>query len=256
MILRRMAEAVREQNWFTVIIEVVVVVLGVFIGIQVDDWNSQRQTRAEEKRLASQLLDELTTAIATKETWIAETEVQWHMLKDAIKVVQSKDLTAQLTDEQCGASWSSHIIFFGNSALATLDELLLNGGIRALKDAELRSALLNFSATQGAGAQQLAYIRSDFTNLIDNHADAFLRTLTETPSFSPSQNLQSQFVRSDGRLPFYTAVTCQLDKIRADQTVRNKLISNLGRTTGVLSSAKAEVHLMEQLQKRLLEMTP
>jgi len=39
MILHRLAEGVRAQNWFTVIVEVLIVVVGIFLGLQVDDWN-------------------------------------------------------------------------------------------------------------------------------------------------------------------------------------------------------------------------
>ena len=39
MILRRVAEHVKAQNWFAVAIDFVIVVVGVFIGIQVSNWN-------------------------------------------------------------------------------------------------------------------------------------------------------------------------------------------------------------------------
>ena len=47
MILRRLADGIREQNWFTVVLEVLIVVVGIFIGLQVDDWNQARKDRAE-----------------------------------------------------------------------------------------------------------------------------------------------------------------------------------------------------------------
>jgi len=47
MILRRLAEAVRTRNWFTVGI-LLIVVLGIFIGLQVDDWNEARKSAARE----------------------------------------------------------------------------------------------------------------------------------------------------------------------------------------------------------------
>ena len=43
MILRRLAEGVRQQDWFTVVVEVLIVVVGIFLGLQVDDWNEGRQ---------------------------------------------------------------------------------------------------------------------------------------------------------------------------------------------------------------------
>ena len=52
MILRRIASHLKQQHWTGVVIELVIVVLGVFIGLQVDNWN---QARAEHNRLDQQL---------------------------------------------------------------------------------------------------------------------------------------------------------------------------------------------------------
>ncbi len=46
MILRRMANGIRQQDWFTVVLEVLIVVVGIFIGLQVDDWNEARKEQA------------------------------------------------------------------------------------------------------------------------------------------------------------------------------------------------------------------
>ena len=49
MIFRRLAEAVREQNLFTVVLEILILVIGIFIGLQVDDWNERRKDRVAER---------------------------------------------------------------------------------------------------------------------------------------------------------------------------------------------------------------
>ena len=46
MILHRLTEHVRRQDWFAVFLDFVIVVVGVFIGIQVSNWNAARQDRA------------------------------------------------------------------------------------------------------------------------------------------------------------------------------------------------------------------
>ncbi len=53
MILRRLVVHLRDQHWTGVFIELVIVVLGVFIGMQVSNWN---ETRVEQARTA-QVLD-------------------------------------------------------------------------------------------------------------------------------------------------------------------------------------------------------
>tara|TARA_R110000796_G_scaffold13951_1_gene44884 strand:- start:157 stop:525 length:369 start_codon:yes stop_codon:yes gene_type:complete len=57
MILRRLTTALRKQDWFTVLIETLIVVLGVFLGIQLGNWN--------EARAAEQRRDEIIEALAT-----------------------------------------------------------------------------------------------------------------------------------------------------------------------------------------------
>ena len=48
MILRRMVEHLRQQHWTGVLIELAIVVFGVFIGIQVSNWNEARKERSTE----------------------------------------------------------------------------------------------------------------------------------------------------------------------------------------------------------------
>ncbi|NEZ03541.1 hypothetical protein G4Y73_05165 [Wenzhouxiangella sp. XN201] len=61
MILRRIASAFRHQDWFTVVLEVVIVVLGVFIGIEVANWNEARGAAQREMEYLQQLRNEIVT---------------------------------------------------------------------------------------------------------------------------------------------------------------------------------------------------
>ena len=46
MILRSVMGHVRDQNWFAVGIDFLIVIVGVFIGIQVANWNAERMERS------------------------------------------------------------------------------------------------------------------------------------------------------------------------------------------------------------------
>lgn len=59
MILRRLADAIREQNWFSIVLEMIIVVVGIFIGLQVDDWNQKRLERQGDQRALALFIDEL-----------------------------------------------------------------------------------------------------------------------------------------------------------------------------------------------------
>lgn len=64
MLLRRVIDHVRDQNWFAVALEFVIVVVGVFIGIQVSNWNDARAFRERETELLIELRRELEASIA------------------------------------------------------------------------------------------------------------------------------------------------------------------------------------------------
>ena len=59
--LGRLAEAVRQQNWFAVALEMLIVVVGVFLGIQLGNWNADRADR----RAYARALDRLDAEIET-----------------------------------------------------------------------------------------------------------------------------------------------------------------------------------------------
>lgn len=51
MLLRSITQHVKDQNWFAVSIDFCIVVVGVFIGIQVANWNTSLANKLEEKKL-------------------------------------------------------------------------------------------------------------------------------------------------------------------------------------------------------------
>jgi hypothetical protein len=64
MILRRVIQHVKKQEWTAIWIDLVIVVVGVFIGIQVSNWNSERADRSAEKRHLEEIAEDLRADIA------------------------------------------------------------------------------------------------------------------------------------------------------------------------------------------------
>ena len=63
MIYKRVAARLRAQDWVAITIELTIVVVGVFIGTQVSNWNAGRLERADSSRLLAQLRPELRAQI-------------------------------------------------------------------------------------------------------------------------------------------------------------------------------------------------
>lgn len=64
MIQRRITDAFRKQDWFTVALETLIVVLGVFLGLQVNNWNEGRSDRARETVHLASLVEDIRSDIA------------------------------------------------------------------------------------------------------------------------------------------------------------------------------------------------
>jgi Family of unknown function (DUF6090) len=71
MILRRFAEALKDQNWAAIAIEFVLLVLGVFLGIQVANWNEARRNEANEGRYLVELAEDLRADIVECDETVA-----------------------------------------------------------------------------------------------------------------------------------------------------------------------------------------
>ncbi len=59
MLLRRITEHVKAQNWFAVGLDFMIVIVGVFIGIQVANWNETRGDRHREAQILNEVAADL-----------------------------------------------------------------------------------------------------------------------------------------------------------------------------------------------------
>ncbi len=146
MILRRLAAAFRQQDWFTVAIEIMIVVLGVFIGIQVANWNDaqKEQTLAEDytQRLRIDLRAELEYAealIAYYESTLAAGAAAYTGLTQPAQYSDAVVLT--------NAYRASQFNFYERRR-STFDEIVNAGKLNLIQEPKLRDTAILIYATQ------------------------------------------------------------------------------------------------------------
>lgn len=131
MLLRRVIEHVRAQNWTAVALDFVIVVTGVFIGIQVSNWNEERAIRKETVLLSERLKREFGL-----DTWIASAALSYHKGVYDNAVLTLGDLTGKdpLADEQLviAAFRASQFNRFNPSS--AFDELVATGGLALIEE--------------------------------------------------------------------------------------------------------------------------
>jgi len=74
MLFRRISQHVREQNWTAIGIDFLIVVLGVFAGLQVNLWNEARVEGQRRAQIIDALVTNLNDAIDVQERFVSEIE--------------------------------------------------------------------------------------------------------------------------------------------------------------------------------------
>ncbi len=89
MILRRFMQHVKEQNWFAVGLDVIVVIIGIFLGLQVQAWYEKR----EEIRQLSIATDRFDIELRQNLEYLRETvkteEQTKNLIHDGLKLLSS-----------------------------------------------------------------------------------------------------------------------------------------------------------------------
>ena len=141
MILRRLTNAFRKQDWFTVAVETLIVVLGVFLGLQVNNWNAARVMRTDEADLLSRMIVEAEEARVDMADYLALNTL---ILKDAKRLAVRLDDSAYCLAMDDGMK--ALILGVGDFApprfsLASANESLETGRLSLIKSPEIRDGV-------------------------------------------------------------------------------------------------------------------
>ncbi len=136
MILRRFSEALKQQNWAAIAIEFVLLVLGVFLGIQVANWNEDRATDRRAEVFTERLRGDL-----REEAWGYEMQVGYYgdVGANGKRALDALVGRASMTDDALLIAAYRATQYNGNiRRRATYDELTSRGEIGLVTDATVR----------------------------------------------------------------------------------------------------------------------
>ncbi len=140
MILRGLARSLKEQNWAAIAIEFVLLVLGVFLGMQVANWNGERETAQK-----SAIFTERLKADLRGEDWTYQFLVAYNreVLANANRAVEALEGRAALSDEALLVSAYRATQYRNrNQRGSTYDELISTGNIDLIRDRTLRNTAI------------------------------------------------------------------------------------------------------------------
>ena len=185
MILRRLVETVREQSWFTVALEIFIVVIGIFLGLQVDDWNERRKEQSVAAAYHARLLEDVRTELVTLDLRIEYyTQVRQ----------RAEDVRRSLSDSQSnfGEQFLIDLYLATNvrdyrETSDTYDELISTGALNLIPDTKLRAVLARYYRQTKA---MIPYWRfqTEYRELVRQHMPADIQRRIRTACVLWSQS--------------------------------------------------------------------
>lgn len=140
MLLRRVREHVFAHNWFAVSIDLAIVILGIFIGLQASLWVQARQNNATERRYLERLLVDSDANVRALEEAIAVNDRRAATLARLAAALENGGPTpgpAELSNVMC--RWFIQPAV--NVRRGTYAELVSSGQLSLLRDEALRGRL-------------------------------------------------------------------------------------------------------------------
>ncbi len=144
MILKRIATHFRQQDWFTVVVELLVIVVGLLLAFQVDRWRDFREDRQLEATYIDRLIRDVDDSIPD-----IERAIEAHYLRrDFVELLMDVSVNPQAANEypvlfMCAVIQSSYT-YSPSLTAHTFDDLRSTGNMSLIIDQNVKDALYDY----------------------------------------------------------------------------------------------------------------
>ena len=247
MLLRRVTRHVRSQNWFAVGVDFLIVVVGVFVGLQVQDWNDARKERAEERALLGRLLTETRELLDAHAIALNELKARSAVLVGVNPVLFSITPARPITPLECQVITASHVNRRPSDELPVLDEMLETGRFGLLRDPQIKQQLRSYVLLRERARAHYNEIVNELFRLHSRYPS--LITFSLVPSTSVDDLRQGE-LSADG---FRWLRECDVDGMRASAPFLNEYVDNLSRINSVTGYVAERMEHLTRLEELLAD---
>ena len=211
MILRRLTTALRKQDWVTVIIETLIVVFGVYLGIQLGNWNAAQNAKTDEARMIERLTRDFEKQAEILERRIAEGGEHIAYVCALQKLVIAGTEPEDRTEVQLMVAhvWST---MAREAPPASYEELAASGGFSQLSDVNLRDALSNY----GQANALWSYIEGQSPAVTDPQSPLFEAIYVDEDFME---------IEMETNAETYRAMDYDWDKLRQSRAALSRMIA-------------------------------
>jgi len=227
MLLRRVAEHVKSQNWTAVSLDFFIVVLGVFVGIQAANWNDEQQARERRAISLDRLHSEAEESVAYLRFYLqyfqraaeARASVLSHAANGDIAKIQQEDMVLAV----------NYVSFYppATPPRSVYDELISAGQFSELGNKDVRDAISQYY--------------SGLTNL--NALMSYTRTMSQQWPVWNHPAVNKEFDPKDATTQTHTVVDIEMALgdpffVKSLQMGHSTQILSMGNWENMLSAAE------------------
>lgn len=146
MILSRVTEHFKKQEWTAIFLDFLIVVAGILIAFQITAWNEARRDRALEREYLERLQADIQNTLDSRRK-----AAQWDETRLAQQAVVLNALRSGALRDEDRAAFDTGLAWFGfvsgpDVQWATVNELRSTGAMNLISDVALRGRILEFDA--------------------------------------------------------------------------------------------------------------
>ena len=240
MLLRRISAHFRKQEWTAIGFDFLIVVAGVFIGIQVANWNDARRDAAAERTMLRELRASLTADAEIIQTTLSHYRRVSERVGPLLAHMQKGGRYAPALDQDFGVLYGFGPANFNRAAY----ESLKSQGLDLISDNKLRSHIARVYEQSYGNAQ--AAVDSELRVILDLLQPYFLTQFKDLRFRQSATPLDYEALLLDSK--FLNIVDYRLQIVRqnniptAEATLAdiNTLIAALDQTLSAASNDQSE----------------
>ena len=146
MFFRRVRNQLADQNWLAVVIDLFIVTVGIFLGIQASNWNDDRAERALERGYLIRLYEDI---LASAEGLEADNRFLEQQLSDQAIILHALDSCQLASEDELGMQRGISTLGYLNAPRLfrrTFDELAASGQIDVIRNEKIKAELARIVA--------------------------------------------------------------------------------------------------------------
>lgn len=146
MLVRRMLESLRRQDWTMVAIEFALVVAGVLMAFQINEWANEKEGQSAREEATARLLEEAEMDVAYLKSAIAYESAIASDLALQLRAVDQPELRREAAEDDQLFNRARGIVPLAPPTTA-YEDIVSAGNLTSIGDASVRDAISKFHAT-------------------------------------------------------------------------------------------------------------